>query len=536
MAQARSNESLIDQLTTILGPEQVSVDAQTLTLMSQDVYSRGQPVAVVVRPTSTEQLSQVVAAAAAAGQGVIARGGGMSYTSGYLATQPGTVMVDMKAMNRVLEINQEDMYVTVQCGCTWQDLHEALKDTGLRTPYWGTLSGITATVGGGVSQNSIFWGSGKYGSCVDSVVGMEVVMADGQVLVTGSGAQPNGSPFFRHFGPDLTGLFTGDNGAMGLKATATFRLIQQLHARRYVSFAFDSHESIIQAMSEVSRQGLAMECFAFDPCLTGMRMQRESLSKDVKSLAGVMKASGSVSGALKSGLKVALAGRKFMEGANFSLHMMVEERVEAAAEASAESIKQICSSFNGTALDDSIPRILRANPFTPLNNVVGPNGERWAPIHAMLPHSKAIAVTNQIHELERREAGVLEQHQIQIGYLFATVSTNCFCLEPVFYWPDAMAELHDLTVEPAIRKRLKGFDENLQARAQVHRLRTAMVDIFAAAGAVHLQVGKTYPLNRINPRSWQALNEIKKALDPAVRINPGSLGLGAAADSDGSAA
>ncbi|MFK7956510.1 MAG: FAD-binding oxidoreductase [Lysobacterales bacterium] len=526
MAQARSNDTLIEQLQNLLGPSQVAMDGATISLMSQDVYSRGESVSVVVSPSSTQQLSQLVAMCAAAGQAVVARGGGMSYTAGYLATQPGTVLVDMSAMNQIVEINAEDMYVTVQSGCTWQDLHEALKDTGLRTPFWGTLSGITATVGGGMSQNSMFWGSARYGISADSVIGMEVVLADGEVMVTGSGAQPNGSPFFRHFGPDLTGLFTGDNGALGLKATVTLRLIQQMDARRYLSFDFDDHKDMISAMSEVSRQGLATESFGFDPCLTGMRMKRESLAKDVKSLAGVMKASGSVGSALKSGLKVAMAGRKFMEGAKFSLHLMVEERVDAAADACAQSISDICKQHRGTALDDSIPRILRANPFTPLNNVIGPNGERWAPIHGLLPHSKAAMVTGQVHDLEQREAATIEKHNIEIGYLFATVSTSCFVLEPVFYWPDAMQELHDLTVEPSVRKRLKGFDENLEARAEVHRLRKAMVDIFAAAGAVHFQVGKTYPLSDVNPRSWKALSDIKGALDPAQRINPGSLGLG----------
>ena len=92
-------------------------------------------------------------------------------------------------MNRVLEINADDMFVTVEAGCTWKELHAALDGTGLRTPYWGTLSGIHATVGGGVSQNSIFWGSGKHGTVVDSVVSMDVVIADGSVISTGSNAR-----------------------------------------------------------------------------------------------------------------------------------------------------------------------------------------------------------------------------------------------------------------------------------------------------------------------------------------------------------
>jgi FAD/FMN-containing dehydrogenase len=57
------------------------------------------------------------------------------------------------------------------------------------------LSGIKATIGGGLSQNSIFWGSGQFGSAVDSVISLDVVLADGSLVTTGSGAQINSSPF-----------------------------------------------------------------------------------------------------------------------------------------------------------------------------------------------------------------------------------------------------------------------------------------------------------------------------------------------------
>jgi len=111
------------------------------------------------------------------------------------------------------------VYVTCEAGVTWKQLYEALSETGLRTPFWGTLSGIHATVGGGASQNCAFWGSGRYGAGADSIVGLEVVLADGTVLNTGAAAQTNSDPFFRHYGPDLTGLFCGDTGAFGFKTS-----------------------------------------------------------------------------------------------------------------------------------------------------------------------------------------------------------------------------------------------------------------------------------------------------------------------------
>ncbi len=108
--------------------------------------------ALVVRPGSTADLSASVRAITEAGFAVVPRGAGMSYTGGYLPTSDRSVTIDMARMDRVLEINRDDMYVRVEAGVTWAKLHEALADTGLRTPMWGTLSGLRATVGGGLSQ------------------------------------------------------------------------------------------------------------------------------------------------------------------------------------------------------------------------------------------------------------------------------------------------------------------------------------------------------------------------------------------------
>ena len=171
MSDNKTDNELLARLAAIAGTDNVLSDDQTLELYSQDVWEQGQRLAAVVRAADTAQLASLVAAITGAGRAVVARGGGMSYTSGYVPKEAGSVLIDMRRMDRVLEINTEDMYVTVQCGCTWVDLHKALEGTGLRTPYWGTLSGIRATVGGGLSQNSIFWGSARHGTAADSVIG-----------------------------------------------------------------------------------------------------------------------------------------------------------------------------------------------------------------------------------------------------------------------------------------------------------------------------------------------------------------------------
>lgn len=251
MIPQEDNNNVFEQLVGIVGQEHVLTDDHSCTLYAQDVYTKAQTVVAVVQPANTQELSLAVAAATSAGYDVIPRGGGMSYTSGLIPVTENTITFDLSRMNRVLEINTQDMYVTVECGCTWKQLHEALSESGFRTPYWGTLSGSKATIGGGFSQNSIFWGSGQYGTAADNVIGLEVVIADGSVVKTGSGAQINSKPFFRHFGPDLTGLFTCDAGALGFKASATLRLIPKFKGRQYCALDFKTGEEAIAAMSEI---------------------------------------------------------------------------------------------------------------------------------------------------------------------------------------------------------------------------------------------------------------------------------------------
>lgn len=528
MSSAAENltSPLLDKLRATVGAEHLILDALECEYYAQDVFSAASPAAAVVAPADKHQLAQVVHAAVEAGVAVVARGGGMSYTSGYVPAEPNSLVIDMSRMNRVLEINREDMFVTVEAGISWQALHKALKGTGLRTPYWGTLSGRYATVGGGLSQNSVFWGSGRHGSAVDSVIGLEVVLANGSILNTGSAAQLNASPFFRHYGPDLTGLFCGDCGALGFKATATLKLIPEAQAQAFASFAFERYEDMAPAMSEIARKELASECFGFDPVLQAQRMKRESLATDAKQFVGALKSAGGLGKAIKQGTKMAVSGRRFMDDVKWSFHFMTEGRTEASAEACLEAAREIVSRHQGRELADSIPRLVRANPFGPVNSMLGPEGERWVPVHGLLPHSKTVETIGKIEDLFAGHRQDMERLGIETGYLLATVSTNCFVIEPVFFWPDEMMEIHRRSVEADHLKRLKAFEQNLPAREAVVRLRADLGRLLQESGAVHLQVGKAYRYREgLKPESYALVSALKDVLDPAHRINPGCLGL-----------
>jgi len=498
--------------------ERIVTDPEELIFYGQDVFTRGRPPEAIFRPASVEELAHGVADATARGLIVVPRGGGMSYTSGYVADAEGMLLVDVAALDRIVEINETDMTVTVEAGCTWAALYEALHPRGLRTPLWGTLSGIKATVGGGMSQNGLFWGS-RNGTIANQALSFDVVLADGTILTTGS-------KVLRPFGPDLTGLFTSDCGALGIKARITMPLIREAGAFAHGSFAFETPDAFTAATSEIARQGLASECFGFDPFLQAQRMKRDSLTSDAKALVGMMKAQGGFWKGLKEGARVVAAGRSFLDDARFSIHTIAEGRNQTAADADMAAIRAIVAANNGREVENTIPKVLRANPFPPVNSMLGPAGERWVPVHGIVAHSKALATIEAVIALYDAHAAQMEELGVGAGYMFVAAGNTGFLIEPVFYWPDAREAMHERSVEPGHLAKLDRFAPNAPARALVEKLRGEIIAIFGRMDAVHLQIGRTYPLKqRSDPAAWALLEAVKAAVDPQRAMNPGVLGL-----------
>ena len=458
-------------------------DEANRELYRHDVYSAGPAPLAVFRPSSVEELAAGIGAATAAGIAIVPRGGGMSYTGGYISPTANFILIDTARLNRVIAVNETDMTVTVECGITWEELRRELQPRGLRTRTWGTLSGINATVGGGMSQNGVFWGAGG-GTVVDSALSFDVVLADGAVVSTGSS-------FFRPYGPDLTGLFAADCGAFGVKARATLRLVREGAAFAYGSFSFDNSDQLFAGMS-----------------------------------AKMMKAQGSILKGIKEGAKVALAGRSFLDDVPFSLHCITERRRQNEADADMAEITRLIEAAGGKAIENTIPKILRANPFPPVNSMVGPDGERWVPVHGFLPHSKLVEGWAAVQALFASRADEMAALGVNAGAMLAAVSPQVCLIEPVFFWPDELNPLHRQSVEPAHLAKLKGFPANAASTALVHELRAAVVDAFQKLGAVHLQIARTYPLkNGHSATTWGLLKELKAKVDPKGLMNPGSLGL-----------
>lgn len=518
---------LRSRLEAIVGAGHVTSDEQTLRLFSEDIWSRSEHVSILsVAPGNTEELAAVVMAANDAGVDIAPRGAGMSYTGSYIPATGNTITLDMRRMNRVLRVSPEDMTVTVEAGCTWLALNEAVKAHNLRTPFWGPMSGIYSTIGGGLSQLNAMFGAGHYGTSSESVVAITMVLADGRTLRTGARGPDGDTPHYRHYGPDLAGLFMGDSGTLGIKAEITLRLIRTPAFEDSVSFSFKTGETMLEALAEMTRAGIASESCGFDPGLTRVRMKRMSMASDVKTLGKVIVKEKSFGKGLLAAAKIAMGGRNFIPEEEYPLHITAEGRCKEAVAADIATAREIAARFEGVEIENSIAKVIRAMPFPAPNSILGPEGESWVPVHGQASLSTAPAMFAEIRAYFDSMQETFDKHGIFNGFLFSSLSTTALVIEPVFFWPEGYRPIHESMVEPAHLKNLKQLGPNAEATAVVAEAREQVKAICKKYGAAHFQIGRAYTAYRESRDEAfkDVLDAVKGVVDPRGIFNPGCLG------------
>lgn len=517
--------NLLTDLAAIVGDRHVLASEADRDFYAMDVYNQLRLPLAVVQPGSVEELQQVVRTATAAGIAVVTRGGGASYTDGYLPTTGNAITIDVSRLDRIVEINATDMYVTVEPGVTWEALWRKLGEQGLRTTFWGPFSGLKATVGGSMSQNSASLGSGNYGISADAVLTFEIVLATGAILKTGSRAAANGSPFFRWYGPDLTGLFTGDAGALGIKARISLRLIKAPTHSGAASFGFDTFEQMAAGMAAAAREGVIADNFGLDPRLQQGQLGKTNAKDAVAAAFAVAKtARNPVEAGIKL-LKMAIAGKRFLKGHNYSAHYTVEG-VSRAEVNGKLAVLRAALEPHGNETANTIPTVIRAMPFIPLYPILGPKGERWVPQHGIVPFSKVAELHGKLRQLYADNAARMQAAKVDKGAMFMTVTTHGFLYEPVFYWEDDRTAFHRRYLPKEYLDMLPEYPANPEGRALVRELRGRINEIFASVGSIHMQVGKSYPyMTGRDPEAARLLRELKQALDPRNLVNPGALQL-----------
>lgn len=484
--------TVLESLRRLLGTEHVLTDQFERDLLSHDFSEVSLATAgVVVRPGSTQDVVEVVRLASAANLALVPRGGGMSYTLGYAPLRPSSVLLDLRRMDHILEINREDLYVTVECGVTWAQLFEATRDLDVRMPFFGTLSGLQATVGGSLAQNAAGLG---YGFLSDCVLGLEVILADGRIVRTGSGAARGTSPFQRSFGPDLSGLFLADAGVFGVKTQATFSLARTPGGTVYISCGFRDTGALVAAQCDLARHQIATHCSSLSRYLLAQQAAR---------------------------------GMNIPGEYEHILNVIVDGFDQTIAEHLGTVARDTLIRHGGEPVTETLARLSRQQPFAPIGALMtGSSGECALPTNCFLPLSQAQKATAALEAFFRENTALMRQHGIIHTCLYMTTS-NAFGIQPILYWQDTFSPLRQRFSSPEACARASQVSPNMNVRAAVIDLRARMIALFRSLGAVHHQIGKLYPYGEAfkDTPLWETVNALKALLDPQFLMNPGALGL-----------
>ena len=303
------------------------------------------------------------------------------------------------------------------------------------------------------------------------------------------------------------------------------RLIRTPAHEDYASFSFKTGQDLLKALAEVTRTGIACETCGFDPGLTKVRMRRMSLLGDIKTLGAVIGKQKTIGKGLIAAAKIALGGRNFIEADEYPLHVIAEGRSKESVAHDIAAAREIAKRFEGVEIENTIAKVIRAQPFPAPNSMLGPDGESWVPVHGHVSLSNAPAMFGEIQALFAEMAPDFAAQGISTGYLFTALATNAITIEAVFFWPHGYRPVHASMMDASYVKGLPKLDPNPVATAVVTRARDGVKAIATRYGSAHFQIGRAYLYRETrDAASVELLDRVKALVDPDRQFNPGGLG------------
>ena len=225
------DKKLINEFEALLGKDRVLSETEELLCYSYDATSKDFMPDVVVFPLNAEEISKIVKLCLKYNTPVVGRGSGSGFSGGSLPLKGG-VVVSFTKMNRILELDEENMFVTVEPGIINADLKTYLSEKGYFYPP-DPASYEFSTIGGNVAECSGGPAAVKYGVTKDYVAALEVITGEGEIINTGSKAVKNVS------GYNLTELFTGSEGTLGLFSKITLKILSKPEANSLILVSFN---------------------------------------------------------------------------------------------------------------------------------------------------------------------------------------------------------------------------------------------------------------------------------------------------------
>ena len=236
-----------EKLVELLGADAVSSEAEVLAAHSGDKWFAAHEPDLVVFARSTTDVSKLLQFASREKIPVTARGGGFGYVGGCVPARGG-VALSLVRMNRIKEISFADAVAVVEPGVFTADLKAAVRTQKLFYPP-DPASMKDCTIGGNVATNAGGPRCLKYGVTRNYVIGLEVVLANGEVLQTGGPVHKNKTGF------DLIGLFVGSEGMLGVVTEIRLRLLPLPPARATLSAAFATAAQAAEAVQAIFAAG-----------------------------------------------------------------------------------------------------------------------------------------------------------------------------------------------------------------------------------------------------------------------------------------
>jgi D-lactate dehydrogenase (cytochrome) len=239
-------EEAIQKLQALLGRRATTAQAVREHHSRDESYHPPAMPDAVCFPHTTEEVSEILKISAACHVPVIPFGAGTSLEGQVIATRGG-IVIDVREMNKILRVSADDMDATVQPGVTQKQLAKALENTGLT---FFTDPGADCTLGGMAATRASGTTAVRYGTMRENVLGLVVVLADGRVIHTGTRARKSSA------GYDLTRLFVGSEGTLGVFTELTLRLHPLPEAISAAVCAFDTLKAAVDTVIETIRLGV----------------------------------------------------------------------------------------------------------------------------------------------------------------------------------------------------------------------------------------------------------------------------------------